>query len=1083
MTTLNIFNFNPDNIFFNTIIFNELHFHNKFLWNLNQIFYLKLNFLEEFNNNFQKTNFNYLKSLNDYTLFNYTQSLDILHVSIPNIKLYYPEPFIASPTYIHEDIWFLHIVIYQYWLWFFFIFMIVFFFLAFLITVRWCNIRNRPVRETRGVSRSKCGDLITATVPVSWAASIIIHESTDAIEISDGFGSSEMAVGIRAYQWGWEYYYPKSLNLFFNESKSMYNFGHSFINNNETNEWNNQYFFKKNSILNELTDNTPTSFFHLIGNFNNKLPLDSTVNKLVSSKSTNLITNQKILNLKTTSDKLINKNTSFIHTTFNRYFNKFELNTSVPVINNNQQLFLPKTSQFKNSLYFNNLKLKENGEIVQIYINLFKNLNSNQMLNSFNKLHTSKNNLLNNKTISNLNENKLIKNIIKINMNHNIEKLSSTSTKLQLLQKNWILLNTSSNYNMTTISDQDFKIWDNIEMIEDVNYDLNLNQNNLITAKIYSLIKNPIKSYKESVLFNRDIPNPKMFYINYNSLVFLNTKWNDFNFKYLNKNSEYEYLINRFFLIGLLNNSHNLIKSYYIKNINSEFNYLINTKDLFISKNLYSTLMGWINNKPYVLNQNLEYNLNEQAATNYLENFNLNDILKNFNSTEQAFWKVFKNNIDEERGGFNIKLFSNLNYNLPFVNSKAPSTLTLFAKNNLINYTNTLIFQKKISNNSQSTINSNLNFYSNPFPFSISSESDISRYTWFDWYSLKSLRVTKAIDTSVFNLYGAKQFNFSFSKDPNVTLINRLDNFFVKYTHARKLYLPINTYAPYFYEKYNDWIKFNAIKLMKLDNNLNEFDKITNFEKSLILSNWIWLYNFKESNKHFFKFNFSANYTPARPYYNFSDTTSIRGDFVAQLIDTLNKKEFLYYLYGSQNDVLNLNFKNKSAIYNPLLLSINESNSYLENKFYKNLNSSVKSQYQPMRKGIVNMIRIQSDKAVAMPTDTRLQILAVSKDIIHSWSIPSAGIKIDCIPGYSSHRIALFTLSGIYWGQCMEICGRFHHWMPIVVYFIRRDLFCIWCTHFIFNNHNSNYSKIITTSLYSNQSNNNTFYNLWIYEL
>lgn len=37
-----------------------------------------------------------------------------------------------------------------------------------------------------------------------------------------------------------------------------------------------------------------------------------------------------------------------------------------------------------------------------------------------------------------------------------------------------------------------------------------------------------------------------------------------------------------------------------------------------------------------------------------------------------------------------------------------------------------------------------------------------------------------------------------------------------------------------------------------------------------------------------------------------------------------------------------------------------------------------------MRKGIVNMIRIQADKAVAMPTDTRLQILAVSKDIIHS---------------------------------------------------------------------------------------------------
>lgn len=102
-----------------------------------------------------------------------------------------------------------------------------------------------------------------------------------------------------------------------------------------------------------------------------------------------------------------------------------------------------------------------------------------------------------------------------------------------------------------------------------------------------------------------------------------------------------------------------------------------------------------------------------------------------------------------------------------------------------------------------------------------------------------------------------------------------------------------------------------------------------------------------------------------------------------------------------------------------------------------------KNPYKSLRRGITNMIRIQADKAVAMPTDTRLQILAVSKDIIHSWSIPSAGVKIDCIPGYSSHRVVIFSLSGVYWGQCMEICGRFHHWMPIVVYFMRRDLFCL----------------------------------------
>jgi heme/copper-type cytochrome/quinol oxidase subunit 2 len=108
-----------------------------------------------------------------------------------------------------------------------------------------------------------------------------------------------------------------------------------------------------------------------------------------------------------------------------------------------------------------------------------------------------------------------------------------------------------------------------------------------------------------------------------------------------------------------------------------------------------------------------------------------------------------------------------------------------------------------------------------------------------------------------------------------------------------------------------------------------------------------------------------------------------------------------------------------------------------------------KSQFRPLKKGLTNMLRLHSTGAVAMPIDIRLQILASSRDVIHSWAIPSAGVKIDCVPGYTSHRIMIFFNSGIYWGQCMEICGRYHHWMPIIVYFMKRDLFFLWCTHFM----------------------------------
>jgi heme/copper-type cytochrome/quinol oxidase subunit 2 len=73
-----------------------------------------------------------------------------------------------------------------------------------------------------------------------------------------------------------------------------------------------------------------------------------------------------------------------------------------------------------------------------------------------------------------------------------------------------------------------------------------------------------------------------------------------------------------------------------------------------------------------------------------------------------------------------------------------------------------------------------------------------------------------------------------------------------------------------------------------------------------------------------------------------------------------------------------------------------------------------KSQYRPMKKGVTNMIRLHATGAVAMPIEIRLHILASSKDVIHSWAIPSAGIKIDCVPGYSSHRITTFLVSGIF---------------------------------------------------------------------
>jgi hypothetical protein len=200
------------------------------------------------------------------------------------------------------------------------------------------------------------------------------------------------------------------------------------------------------------------------------------------------------------------------------------------------------------------------------------------------------------------------------------------------------------------------------------------------------------------------------------------------------------------------------------------------------------------------------------------------------------------------------------------------------------------------------------------------------------------------------------------------------------------------------------------------------------------------------------------------------------------MLDILTKREYLYrQLFATNNKVLNLPFFLTNNPSNPLFSDVKAAfllldsaafnNEYSRDVYYSSLeyfnysvlksfftdlsenfvslsvdnflsfalakksvltrlgnnNELYKSQYRPMRKGITNMIRLHGTGAVAMPIELRLQVLASSRDVIHSWSIPSAGVKIDCVPGYSSHRVMIFLVSGIFWGQCMEICGRYHH--------------------------------------------------------
>lgn len=73
------------------------------------------------------------------------------------------------------------------------------------------------------------------------------------------------------------------------------------------------------------------------------------------------------------------------------------------------------------------------------------------------------------------------------------------------------------------------------------------------------------------------------------------------------------------------------------------------------------------------------------------------------------------------------------------------------------------------------------------------------------------------------------------------------------------------------------------------------------------------------------------------------------------------------------------------------------------------------------------------DNRLVVPTNTKIRFLVTSKDVIHSWWVPALGMKKDAIPGFVNEMWAKIEEPGVYRGQCAELCGRGHAFMPVVV--------------------------------------------------
>ncbi len=87
---------------------------------------------------------------------------------------------------------------------------------------------------------------------------------------------------------------------------------------------------------------------------------------------------------------------------------------------------------------------------------------------------------------------------------------------------------------------------------------------------------------------------------------------------------------------------------------------------------------------------------------------------------------------------------------------------------------------------------------------------------------------------------------------------------------------------------------------------------------------------------------------------------------------------------------------------------------------------------------------LTTDEVVVLPVNTNIRVLLTSDDVIHAWAVPQFGIKIDAMPGRTNETWVRIEKEGTYYGQCSELCGVNHGFMPIKIRAVSQEAFLDW---------------------------------------
>ena len=246
-----------------------------------------------------------------------------------------------------------------------------------------------------------------------------------------------------------------------------------------------------------------------------------------------------------------------------------------------------------------------------------------------------------------------------------------------------------------------------------------------------------------------------------------------------------------------------------------------------------------------------------------------------------------------------------------------------------------------------------------------------------------------------------------------------------------------NSYTSLFYKNksefkynYNDFLEVN--RWFKKNQGTNTPVRLIKYPISNKFN------NFNDNESLLFKFRFNNNES------NIKHKPAPNSTFLTMKQKRYKRRKLIPARVKFEKDIDNNNTKKIRWSSNPYLFNNefiiqNFGNASKQYNFFK----KNKTRYENTSL-VLSKRMLRTRRTLVLPANVNITAITNSYDVIHSWFIPGLGLKMDCIPGRSTHHNFFIDNVGFYYGQCAEVCGRYHHHMPIRICALPFEHFLLW---------------------------------------